>query len=319
MPNFKEGATSGEPDAEDATKEAIAPDALPFVIFRIPFPRSMNLTDDNSKPPITPSAAGGITEEDQEWERKALAQMRAGATWKSSRKQVRERVNQIRAARGLPPEGPPSNACEASPGLTGSASARRPAGSAALEWARSRGLILDPAPLNAAFESAEKICGGMEHNVFLDVPTRRMIKIAQDGFFGMHNPLDFGKYLDRWALSNTEFGDQSLFHGFVHMPGESFYSVVVSQPFVEGREGKDIPPVRDAIRAFMRNKGYFADGRGGSFTNPKKNLRVTDTKAANFIVRDDGTVFPIDVNIESLAAQADTPGQPELFAGETEG
>src|SRR5690606_29132067 len=88
----------GEPDSEDAKKEANAPAALPTVILRIPFPKAMNLTDDNSEPPITPSAAGELTEEDQEWERKALAQMRAGASWKSSRKQVRERVNRIRVA-----------------------------------------------------------------------------------------------------------------------------------------------------------------------------------------------------------------------------
>ncbi|MBP6601382.1 MAG: hypothetical protein KA250_06245 [Verrucomicrobiales bacterium] len=72
-----------------------------------------------------------------------------------------------------------------------------PTGNAAADWARSRGLILEPGPLNASVTAADEIHGGMEHNVFHDKASGRMVKIAQDEFFGMHSPLDFDKYLER--------------------------------------------------------------------------------------------------------------------------
>lgn len=266
--------------------------------------------------------------------RRTDAQFRSGATWESSRKRVTDRWNAIHSAKGMPSIGEeryPADSHDSpcpQPQDFGLAlddwhsyepqeddrSVERHSGKHgdAIIWAVERGMILNPDPF-VSLDGATEVKGGMEHDVFRDAPSGRMVKITQDGFFGMHSPLDFGKYIERWALSNIAFGDQVMFHGFVQLPGEPFYSVVVSQPFVEGREGIDTPQDRVAIGRFMRSRGFFADGRGGSYTNPEKNLRATDAKGANFIISDD-CAFPIDLNVEALTTEPKDPNQRELFA-----
>ncbi|MBP6601383.1 MAG: hypothetical protein KA250_06250 [Verrucomicrobiales bacterium] len=96
------------------------------------------------------------------------------------------------------------------------------------------------------------------------------------------------------------------------MAGEDFYSLVISHPFVEGREGTDTPEDRNAITEYMRSRGFFADGRGASYTNPEKNLRATDAKGANFVIRNDGAAFPIDLNVVTLTIPREDRYQGQL-------
>lgn len=68
----------------------------------------MTAPENNSKTPDLPSPTGELTKKQlEERHQRALTQMRSSPGWAANRKQVRERVNLIRAASGLPPETPP--------------------------------------------------------------------------------------------------------------------------------------------------------------------------------------------------------------------
>lgn len=189
-------------------------------------------------------------------------------------------------------------------------------GKSPVDWARRCGLILDPSALIGVQELAPFKGGGMEHHVFLDEASGRIVKVSRGRFFGVHHPGSFEKYLERWALSNIEFGEESQFHGFVRLPGEHFYSVVVSDRFIEGREGREEPPDRAAIDEAMRRRGYRANGQGASYTHSKKRIRATDALAKNFVIIESGEAVPIDLGVERLEKPEEDANQLFLFAPE---
>jgi Serine/Threonine/Tyrosine Kinase found in polyvalent proteins len=177
------------------------------------------------------------------------------------------------------------------------------------DWARARGLILDP------FEYLSPAwIGGEEHLVWNDEAHERHVKLTKANCFGLTvgaewffdevtDEADFKaalrgatplEYLDRLLLHNEVFGDEIELLGIIDK--RQAMHVVTSQPTITGLAA----PIEE-IAAFMSRLGFRALpdlklGRLGavSFLRDSDRVAAFDCHPANFLQRD-GDVFPIDV------------------------
>ena len=203
------------------------------------------------------------------------------------------------------------------------AHARRHAGrgepglSRVVEGARNVRQELDPAPFR---DPAKLIATRGEHVVLRDETTGRVVKMTRPGFVGMQGT-DAPAYLERFAWGNKYLGDDVKFEGITTFPGETEPRFVISQPFIEGRAG-DPQATPDEIRDFFRTKGFVE--HKGQFIHPDTELQAWDTQTpGNLIVRPDGSVYPIDVQLaladpaDVAAVRAQSGRHPDtLFASE---
>lgn len=154
-------------------------------------------------------------------------------------------------------------------------------------WARENGREIDP----ASFLNIEEANFGGEHGVFLDPLTGRVVKLTKPGLYGYHAE-DAGEYLQRWALSNRVFHDDSSFEGVVLLPGETEPRMVFSQPFIKGRDSTP-----EEISDYLRGKGFVE--HQGNWVHPILGVTVRDTLTeGNAITKGDGQVVPIDWIVE---------------------
>ncbi|MFN0080788.1 MAG: hypothetical protein ACKVY0_30330 [Prosthecobacter sp.] len=81
------------------------------------------------------------------------------------------------------------------------------------------------------------------------------MKLTKPGFVGYYAE-DAGAYLERWALANRVFGDDVKIEGVVRLPDEDAPRVVISQPFVQGRDAT-VAEVSGFLseRGFVEHKG----------------------------------------------------------------
>ncbi len=158
-------------------------------------------------------------------------------------------------------------------------------------WADTHGRTLVPEALELANGGAT----GGEHLVIYDADSGRVVKLTKPHFVGYYAE-DAGAYLERWALANRVFGDDVKIEGIVRLPEEGAPRVVISQPFVKGRDA-----TADEVRDFLNTHGFFEDK--GRWIHPILGINVSDTLTeGNAITRDDGSVMPIDWLMEQTNA-----------------
>jgi hypothetical protein len=145
---------------------------------------------------------------------------------------------------------------------------------------------------------------GSEHIVELDPDRGRVLKATRPeshfGFgiaYGSQTPgATPGEYLDRLAIHNRIFNDQIKLERIVPVgPGE--LSIVTSQPFIRGRDAKQVE-----IDNMMRGKGFERIGLG-AFYHPGDGLLIHDLVPKNVKVSDAGYIHAIDPVIQRI-----TPG-----------
>lgn len=120
-----------------------------------------------------------------------------------------------------------------------------------MAWADAHGRTLVPEALQLENGGAT----GGEHLVIYDAESGRVVKLTKPGFVGYYAE-DAGAYLERWALANRVFGDDVKIEGVVRLPDEDAPRVVISQPFVQGRDAT-VAEVSGFLseRGFVEHKG----------------------------------------------------------------
>lgn len=94
---------------------------------------------------------------------------------------------------------------------------------------------------------------GSEHTVWGDPSTARVIKLTHADDFGngaVGHSLNIGDYLDGLQCQNGYFHDDIRLEGIVYL-GSELPQVVISQPFVMGREA-----TLKEIRTFFGRQGF---------------------------------------------------------------
>jgi len=158
-------------------------------------------------------------------------------------------------------------------------------------WADAHGRTLVPSALELDSGGAT----GGEHLVFYDEASQRVVKLTKPGFVGYYAE-DAGAYLERWALANRVFGDDVKVEGVVWLPDEDAARVVISQPFIQGRDA-----TADEVSSFLNEHGFVEDR--GRWIHPILGVTVGDTLTeGNAITRDDGSMMPIDWLLEQTNA-----------------
>ncbi len=149
--------------------------------------------------------------------------------------------------------------------------------------------------------------GGLEHRLWLDEASGRVIKVTLPGFCGrtvrlvdpatekreIHRLVRFGpatplEYLDRLALHNALFGRSVRVLGVVCDPARRL-SIVISQVFLHGTL-----PREAEVRRFMHGAGFAALGAEPAYFRAYDRVAAFDAHTANF-VRTRGETVPFDV------------------------
>ncbi len=136
---------------------------------------------------------------------------------------------------------------------------------------------------------------GQEHTVYRHRDPRgdTAIKITNAGEFGARGSL--GGYLEQMARQNEMFGDAIAIEGWLQFPGESGPRLVTSQPWQRGRHS-----TLEEIETYMRRKGFQRAYEGAWWNG---STVVSDALPKNFITATDGSVYPIDLVIETPSSQ----------------
>lgn len=158
-----------------------------------------------------------------------------------------------------------------------------------------------------------------EHLIWFVPKSGAVVKATAYGRFGH----DFDRrrggglpadYLDRMALSDEILGDSvSLLGKFEGVDGE--VGLVIRQNYIPA--SRETPnPSTDQIAAFLRARGFEpVPGKEGRHLHRQLGVEIDDTHAANFILTEDGTVFPLDLLIRRLPENQDAVGASDLEGG----
>ena len=149
--------------------------------------------------------------------------------------------------------------------------------------------------------------GGLEHRLWLDESSGRVIKVTLPGRFGrtvrpVHPPSEKRElhrlvriedatpleYLDRHALHNDAFGDDVRVLGLVRDPLDRV-SIVISQRFLHGTR-----PTESDVRGFMQRAGFRQVGAEPAFFRARDRVAAFDAHTANF-VHTAGETVPFDL------------------------
>lgn len=146
------------------------------------------------------------------------------------------------------------------------------------------------------FVPARRVAGGGEHSIYPAPEPGRVLKLTKPGLYGAQAQ-DSGQYLQRWALSNRVFNDDVRVEGVVKLPNEDAERMVISQPWISGRDATEAEQ-----KSFLQGKGFVE--HGGKFIHPTLGLAVWDTNTpGNVIVREDGSMQAVDLQIAPANAQ----------------
>ncbi len=202
-----------------------------------------------------------------------LGQDPRGTQWEDSNRNPRralESIAQIHAGGASSPVGSSSN------------------GERGLSSPEGAGLPqIDGARLLAA-HAGTHLTSGEEHDVYLDAPNNRVIKLTKPGQYGAPGRGGLRGYISQMAEINSKFGDQQAIEGWTQLPGETAPRLVITQPNYQGRASTDAE-----INNYMRRKGYDHVFDGAWLNSD--GLLVTDTFPRNFVTTHDGIAHPIDI------------------------
>ncbi|MBP7948582.1 MAG: hypothetical protein KA004_02925 [Verrucomicrobiales bacterium] len=164
--------------------------------------------------------------------------------------------------------------------------------SGVVAWAEARGKTTDP----EIFTSQEQLSSGGEHIVFFNPKTGRVAKLTKPGMAGAQGD-DAGAYLERWDWHNRTFGDDVRIEGVVQLPGEADFRLVISQPFVAGRDA-----TVEETGGALAERG-FVEASSGRWVHPVRGLAVWDVQTpGNAIAAEDGSVAVVDLQIGKATA-----------------
>lgn len=135
---------------------------------------------------------------------------------------------------------------------------------------------------------------GQEHQVFLRVGTpKKVIKSTHPNTFGLYNSTP-SEYLSRIDLINKIFPDANITIIGVAEVEKGKASIVTEMPFFNGKH----PTLKELING-MKKLGFQPNGSGG-FVNNDDRIVLHDAHTGNFLVGNDRTPIPIDLQIELL-------------------
>ena len=135
---------------------------------------------------------------------------------------------------------------------------------------------------------------GAEHRVFYDPSRSSAIKITNSGKCGMTyrqgqpeaaTPIE---YLERWLNHNSLFADTVWLEGVMQTP--SGPCMAVGQIWIEG----EVPAV-ETVESFMKGLGFEKTALPECFFRSSDSMAVMDCHTGNFILGNDGILYPIDV------------------------
>jgi hypothetical protein len=160
-----------------------------------------------------------------------------------------------------------------------------------VDWAESQGRTIDP----SIFAERKELGSGGEHLVF-QAEGGRVYKLTKPGLFGIQAD-DAGAYLQRWALANRLFNDDARIEGIVKLPGESDYRTVVSHRHIDGRDS-----TQAEIKDYLQSHGFVQVE--SQWIHPTLGIAALDAETAgNSITMADGTVAPVDLNLQPASPQ----------------
>lgn len=159
-----------------------------------------------------------------------------------------------------------------------------------VDWAQRQNQTIG----HSFFSEEQKIGSGGEHLVFSTGD--RVYKLTKPGLFGIQAD-DAGAYLQRWALANRLFNDDARVEGIVKLPRESDYRTVISHRFIDGRDS-----TRAEIQDYLRSNGFVQVE--SQWVHPVLGIAALDADTAgNSITMPDGTVAPVDLNLQPATPQ----------------
>jgi len=135
--------------------------------------------------------------------------------------------------------------------------------------------------------------GGLEHQVFFQRKSGRVVKITKTPHFG--HTWYLKDYVRNLLWCNAVFEDDIQLEGVIQQ--HDGMSIVISQPYIHGRSPSD----EEVEQWFLlqhcvgigKYKWRYPDG-----------MVVADAHAGNLILMEDGTVVPIDLHIERLGTSS---------------
>lgn len=173
-------------------------------------------------------------------------------------------------------------------------------GETVLAWARRQARLID-----RRLEARLAALGGVEHEVFLDDPSGRWLKLTMPGRGGkeLHaretrlgvrptlitEDALIADYLHRLRLANERLGDDFWLHGVIPHPDGP--RLVVSQRHIKGDSAHP-----DEITAHFAEAGYH-QVNAKTFYQPQKNLLVSDAHVGNVLRTSEG-IAPFDVCVQ---------------------
>ncbi|TLD72850.1 ABC transporter ATP-binding protein [Phragmitibacter flavus] len=155
-------------------------------------------------------------------------------------------------------------------------------------WAKGAGRLIPADRYQTPEES------GAEHRVYFDPEQSSAIKITNANRAGMSYPDGEphaglpAEYLERWRLHNLIFADDVTLEGVIQSPAG--VALVVRQCWINGT----VPEVWQ-IADFMNELGFQATLLQECYYRAADDLAVMDCHDGNFMLGDDGMVYPIDV------------------------
>ncbi|MDR1145273.1 MAG: hypothetical protein LBK71_03950 [Verrucomicrobiales bacterium] len=155
-----------------------------------------------------------------------------------------------------------------------------------VEWARQNHRLFAEDYL----AEREPFSEGAESIIYYNPAAHRTIKILRPLVAERTAPLVF---FDRMADANRVFGDDLRLVG-VKANHDDTHSIVFSQPFYEGEH-----PDEAIMREILAAHGFFPTVTDGIFENREHGITLYDANPKNFILKLDGQLMPIDVQIRA--------------------
>lgn len=156
-------------------------------------------------------------------------------------------------------------------------------------WAEENGWLIAPSTLESVMGDVTELEGASEHDVFLDAPNGRVIKLTKTPNFGARG--EARTYLENVLACRHLFQLDWDFEGVV--AHEDGIRLVTSQTFIEG-ERTEIEQI-DSHFAMLG----FSKVRENTYRNDQQ-VTVTDARADNILRDSNGLLHFIDVHVLGL-------------------
>ncbi len=152
-----------------------------------------------------------------------------------------------------------------------------------------------------------KLFEGMEHEVQIvgeDNGKEVVIRTTKDGKFGHTSKYSPVEYLKRMSDYNKVFPDLHIGMIGVAQESDGKVSILTAQPFVKGKEAKNI----EELDALLRKHGWFEEGaatqanrnRPRKYKHAATGAVINDVHPGNILIGEGGQLYPIDVYVEKM-------------------